>query len=179
MGLERRFRGPLGIKLALEWRFRTLLAVKLALERWFRERLGAWGDPKGVPGCRKERPITPESTLRGGKSMPSGLRRREKTNFVSQLPQDTVSECVLIDFWSFREVSEPSEVSHLSAKTGVRPFALSVALKPRKTTKIQRFQGPLDVKLTPEWRFQEPWDVKLAPERRCRGRLDVKLALGG
>ena len=65
--------GALGIKLALDWPFRTLLAVKLALVRWFRERLGVWGDPKGVPGCREARPITPELTLRGRKSMPSGI----------------------------------------------------------------------------------------------------------
>ena len=108
-----------------------------------------------------------------------GFESQKNTNFVSQLPQDTVSECFLIDFWSSREVSEPSEVPHLSAKTRVRPFALSVALKPRKATKKRQFQGPLDLKLALEWRFQELWDVKLAPERRCRGRLDVKSALGG
>ena len=73
MALERRFRGPLGVKLAREWQFWRLLAVKLALERRFWERLGAWRDFKGVPECRKERPTTPESTLRERKSMPSGL----------------------------------------------------------------------------------------------------------
>ena len=55
MALVRRFQGPLAVTLAMEWRFQGLLAVTLALERWFRERLGAWGDPKGAPGCRKER----------------------------------------------------------------------------------------------------------------------------
>ena len=35
--------------------------------------LGRLGDPKGIPECRNERPITPELTLRGRKSMPSGL----------------------------------------------------------------------------------------------------------
>ena len=72
VALERRFQGPLAVTLAMEWRFQGLLAVKLALERWFRERLGAWRDPKGATGCRKEPPKAPEWTPRARKSMPSG-----------------------------------------------------------------------------------------------------------
>ena len=136
MALERRFQGPLAVTLAMEWRFQGLLAVKLALERRFRERLGAWKDPKGAPGYRKERPIAPELTPRGRKSMRSGPWKPKKTNFVKQLPQVSVLECFFIDFWCFREVSEASEVPRLSAKTGVGPFALWVALEPQKTSKM-------------------------------------------
>ena len=53
MALVRRLQGPLAVTLAMEWRFQGLLAVKLALEWSFRERLGAWRDPKGVPGAEK------------------------------------------------------------------------------------------------------------------------------
>ena len=136
MALERRFQGPLAVTLAMEWRFQGLLAVKLALERWFRERLGAWRDPKGAPGCRKERPMAPEWTPRGRKSMRSEPWTPKKTNFDTQLPQVSVLECFFIDLWCFREVSEASEVPRLSAKTGVWPFALWVALEPQKTSKM-------------------------------------------
>ena len=136
MALVRRFQGPLAVTLAMEWRFQGLLAVKLALERRFRERLGAWKDPKGAPRCRKERPIAPELTPRGRKSMRSKPWKPQKTNFVKQLPQVSVLECFFIDFWCFREVSEASEVPRLSAKTGVGPFVLWVALEPQKTLKI-------------------------------------------
>ena len=136
MALERRFQEPLAVTLAMEWRFQGLLAVKLALERRFQGCLGAWRDSKGATGCRKERPKASEWTPRAGKSMPSGPWTLKKTDFVTQLSRESVSVCFSIDFWCFREVSEPSEVPHLSAKTRVRPFALSVALKPRKTKKI-------------------------------------------
>ena len=136
MALVRRFQGPLAVTLAMEWRFQGLLAVKLALERRFRERLGAWKDPKGAPGYRKERPIAPELTPRGRKSMRSKPWKPQKTNFVKQLPQVSVLECFFIDFWCFREVSEASEVPRLSAKTRVGPFALWVALEPQKTSKM-------------------------------------------
>ena len=111
--------------------------------------------------------------------MPSGPWTLKKTNFVTQLSRESVSVCFSIDFWDFCEVGKASEVPRLSTKTKVRPFALWVALEPRKTLKIRRFQWPLDVRLALEWRFQEPLDVKLALEQRCQGPLDVKLALDG
>ena len=136
MALERRFQGPLAVTLAMEWRFQGLLAVKLALERWFRERLGAWRDPKGATGCRKECPKASEWTPRARKSMPSGPWTLKKTNFVTQLSRESVSMSFSIDFWDFCEVSKVSEVPRLSAKTRVGPFALWVALEPQKTLKM-------------------------------------------
>ena len=147
---ERWFRGPSGVKLAMKWWFQRLLAVKLALERRFRGRLGAWRDPKGATGCRKEPPKAPEWTPRARKSMPSGPWTLKKTNFVTQLSRESVSVCFSIDFWHFCEVGEASEVPRLSAKTKVWPFALWVALESLKTTKIRRFQLPLDVRLSLE-----------------------------
>ena len=111
--------------------------------------------------------------------MPSGPWTLKKTNFVTQLSRESVSVCFSIDFWHFCKVGEASEVPRLSVKTKVWPFALWVALEPRKIMKIRRFQWPLDVRLALEWRFQEPLDVKLALERRCWVPLDVKLALDG
>ena len=67
---------------------------------------------------------------------PQGHPGVQKRTSNGRVPRESVRERFFIDFWSFCEVSEPSEVPHLSAKTGVRPFALSVALKPRKTKKI-------------------------------------------
>ena len=103
----------------------------------------------------------------------------EKTNFVTQLSRESVSVCFSIHLGYFCEVGKASEVPRLLAKTKVRPFALWVALEPRKTLKMRRSQRPLDVRLALEWRFQEPLDVKLALERRCWVPLDVKLALDG
>ena len=97
--------------------------------------------------------------------MPSGPWTLKKTNFVTQLSRESVSVCFSIDFEDLCEVGKASEVPRLSAKTEVRPFALWVALEPQKTSKMRRFQWPLDVRLALERRFREPLDVKLALER--------------
>ena len=178
MALERRFQEPLAVTLAMEWRFQGLLAVKLALERQFRGCLGAWRDSKGATGCRKERSKASEWTPRARKSMPSGPWTPKKTNFVTQLSRELVSECFSIDFWHFCKVGEASEVPRLSAKTKVWPFALWVALEPRKIMKIRRFQWPLDVRLAPEWRFQEPLDVKLGSRTTASGALGRQVGPG-
>ena len=45
-------------------------------------------------------------------------------------------QSTFVDFRCFLKVCEPSEVPRLSAKTGVRPFALWVALESQKTLKM-------------------------------------------
>ena len=141
--------------------------------------LGRLEIPQGRHVVLKRAPKTARMDAAGTKIDAKWSLDAEKTNFVTQLSRESVSVCFSIDFWHFCKVGEASEVPRLSAKTKVWPFALWVALEPRKIMKIRRFQWPLDVRLALEWRFQEPLDVKLALERWCWGPLDVKLALDG
>ena len=92
--------------------------------------------PQGRPVVQKRTPNSTRMDAAGTKIDANWALEAKKTNFVTQLPQVSVLGCFFIDFRCFREVSEASEVPRLSAKTGVWPFALWVALEPQKTSKM-------------------------------------------
>ena len=102
--------------------------------------LGRLERPQGRHGVQKRAPQSARMDAAGTKIDAKWSLDAEKTNFVTQLSRESVLVCFSTDFWHFCEVSKASEVPRLSAKTEVRPFALWVALEPRTTLKVRRFQ---------------------------------------
>ena len=102
-----------------------LIGSRRALERLERRQGRHW--------VQKRAPQSARMDAAGTKIDAKWSLDAEKTNFVTQLSRESVLVCFSIDIWHFCEVSKASEVPRLSAKTEVRPFALWIALEPRKT----------------------------------------------
>ena len=150
MALQRRFQGPLAVTLAMEWRFQGLLAVKLALERWFRERLSAWRDPKAAPWCRKERPIAPEWTPRGRKSMRIGpWKPKKRTLSRSSLRYQSWNAFLLI-CGVFAKSAKPLKYRACQQKQRLGPLRCGSRWNLKKHRKCDGFRDP--------WTSGWPWN---------------------
>ena len=141
VALERRFQGPLAVTLAMEWRFQGLLAVKLALERWFRERLGAWRDPKGAPGCRKECPIAPEWTPRGRKLMRSGPWKPKKRTLSRSSLRYQSWNVFLSICGVFAKSAKPLKYRACQQKQGLGPLRCGPRWNLKNHRKCDGFRG--------------------------------------